>query len=145
MASLKRPDRLAVDANPSLSALLGGQARRVFFESRIREFAVPERVITEVQRYVPRLAQKLGVEQAFLEYALNLLPLRVYPARRYAGAVREARRRIERRDPTDVDLLALALRLDVPIWSNDRDFEDSGVSRFTTAELLALLFEPRRP
>ena len=143
MASLKPPARLAVDANPILSALLGGQARRVFFESTIREFAVPERVISEVQRYVPRLAQKLGVEQAFLEYALNLLPLRVYPARRYARAVREARRRIERRDPTDVDVLALALHLDVPLWSNDRDFEDTGVSRFTTAELLAVLFEGR--
>jgi predicted nucleic acid-binding protein len=100
-------------------------------------------VIIEVQRYVPRVARKLGVEQALLEYALNLLPLRIYPARRYARAVREARRRIERRDPTDVDVLALALHLDVPLWSNDRDFEDTGVSRFTTAELLAILFEDR--
>jgi predicted nucleic acid-binding protein len=140
---LKRPDRLAVDANPILSALLGGQARRVFFESTIREFAVPERVISEVQRYVPRLAQKLGVEEAFVEYALELLPLRIYPARRYARAVREARRRIERRDPTDVDVLALALHLDVPLWSNDRDFEGTAVSRFTTAQLLAILFEDR--
>lgn len=105
MASLKPPDRLAVDANPILSSLLGGQARRVFFESAIREFAVPERVITEVQRYVPRLAQKLGVKQAFLEYALNLLPLRIYSARRYARTITEARRHIERRDPTDVDVL----------------------------------------
>jgi hypothetical protein len=93
---LKPPDRLAVDANPILSALLGGQARRVFFESAIGEFAVPEHVIVEVQRYVPRLAQNLGVQQAFLDYALNLLPLQVYPARRYARAIREARCRIER-------------------------------------------------
>ena len=143
MASLRPPDRLAVDANPIFSALLGGQARRVFFESAISEFAVPERVISEVQRYVPRVAQKLGVEQAFLEYALNLLPLRVYPARWYARAVREARRRIERRDPIDGDVLALALHLDVPLWSNDRDFGDTGVSRFITAELLAILFEDR--
>jgi PIN domain len=77
LASSKAPDRLAVAANPVLSALLGGQARCVFFESAISEFAVPERVISEVQRYVPRVAQKLGVEQTFLEYALNLLPLRV--------------------------------------------------------------------
>lgn len=143
MASSKPPDRLAVDANPILSALLGGQARRVFFESAIKEFAVPERVITEVQRYVPRVAEKLGVEQAFLEYALNLLPLRVYPGRRYARTVREARRRIEQRDPTDIDVLALALHLEVLVWSNDRDFEDTGVSQFTTAELLATLFEGR--
>jgi predicted nucleic acid-binding protein len=143
LASSKPPDRLAVDANPILAALLGGQARRVFFESAVKEFAVPERVIAEVHRYVPRVMQKLGVEQVFLEYALDLLPLRVYPARRYARAVREARRRIGRRDPSNVDVLALALHLDVPVWSNDRDFEDTGVSRFTTAELLAVLFEDR--
>jgi predicted nucleic acid-binding protein len=76
---------------------------------------------------MPRLAQKLGVGQAFLEYALNRLPLRVYPARRYARAVLEARRRIEQRDPTDVDVLAFALHLGVSLWSNDRDFEDAGV------------------
>jgi predicted nucleic acid-binding protein len=40
-------------------------------------------------------------------------------------------------------VLALALHLGVPLWSNDRDFEDTGVSRFTTAELLAVLFEDR--
>jgi predicted nucleic acid-binding protein len=40
-------------------------------------------------------------------------------------------------------VLALALHLDVPVWSNDRDFEDTGVSQFTTAELLAILFEDR--
>jgi predicted nucleic acid-binding protein len=143
LASLKPPERLVVDANPILSTLLGGRARRVFFESAVREFAVPERVISEVRSYVPRLAQKLGTGQAFLEYALTLLPLRIHPVRRYARAVREARRRIERRDPTDVDVLALALHLGVPLWSNDRDFEDTGVSRFTTAELLAVLFEDR--
>ena len=143
MASLKPPERLVVDANPILSTLLGGQSRRVFFESAVREFAVPERVISEVRSYVPRLAQKLGTGQGFLEYALTLLPLRIHPARRYARAVREARRRIERRDPTDVDVLALSLHLGVPLWSNDRDFEDTGVSRFTTAELLAVLFEDR--
>jgi hypothetical protein len=104
LASLRPPDRLAVDANPIFSALLGGQPRRVFFESAISEFTVPERVIIEVQRYVPRVARKPGVEQALLECALNLLPLRIYPARRYARAVREARR---------------------PLWSNDCDFEDT--------------------
>jgi predicted nucleic acid-binding protein len=112
-----------------------------FFESAITEFAVPERVISEVRRYVFRLAQKLGVSPAFLEYGLNLLPLRTYAARRYARAIREARHGIGRRDPADVDVLALALHLGRPLWSNDRDFEDTGVSRFTTAELLAVLFE----
>jgi hypothetical protein len=33
-------------------------------------------------------------------------------------------------------VLALALTLKLPVWSNDNDFEDSGVEWHTTAELL---------
>jgi predicted nucleic acid-binding protein len=38
-----------------------------------------------------------------------------------------------------VDLLALALHLKLPIWSNDNDFEDAGVEWYTTAQLLKTL------
>jgi predicted nucleic acid-binding protein len=122
------PSRLVVDANPILAALLGGQARRVFFETPVREFAVPEIVLSEVREHVPRLATKLGMMPAFLDYALDLLPLRPYPARAYRRAMSEARRRIGSRDPNDVDVLALALQLRVPLWSNDRDFDGTGAS-----------------
>jgi hypothetical protein len=33
----------------------------------------------------------------------------------------------------------LALHLALPIWSNDRDFEVSGIDCFTTARLAAIL------
>ena len=39
-------------------------------------------------------------------------------------------------DPDDVALLALALHLGLPIWSNNRDFEDARVRWYTTAQLL---------
>ena len=39
-------------------------------------------------------------------------------------------------DPDDVELLAMALHLQVPIWSNDRDFEGLNVDSFTTEGLL---------
>lgn len=140
------PSRLVVDANPILAALLGGQARRVFFETSVREFAVPEIVVSEVSEHIPRLAKKLGARQTFLEYALDLLPLRRYPARAYRRTMAEARGRIGRRDPDDIDVLALALRLQVPVWSNDRDFEGTGVEQMTTPDLLKIFFgsAPRR-
>ena len=136
------PSRLVVDANPILAALLGGQARRVFFETSVREFAVPEIVLSEVREHVPRLARKLGTMPMFLEYALDLLPLRRYSARAYSSSMAEARRRIGGRDPDDIDVLALALRLQSPLWSNDRDFEGTGVEQMTTPDLLKLFFGP---
>ena len=142
MPTSKRPERLVVDANAILAALLGGNARRVFFETAIVEFAVPASVIDEVKAYLPRLAERLDVSQPMLEFALDQLPLRVYARRMYAQAMSEARRRIERRDPDDVEVLALTLRLGVPLWSNDRDFEEARVERFTTGQLLRLFFGP---
>jgi predicted nucleic acid-binding protein len=57
----------------------------------------------------------------------------------YKSKLSTARRRIGKRDPDDVDVLALALQLNVAVWSNDNDFEDAGVEWHTTAELLKLL------
>jgi predicted nucleic acid-binding protein len=57
----------------------------------------------------------------------------------YEHQVPEAKRRIAKRDPDDVDVLALALDLNVPVWSNDNDFEGAGVEWQTTAELLKAL------
>jgi predicted nucleic acid-binding protein len=43
------------------------------------------------------------------------------------------------RDPDDAHVLALALALEIPIWSNDRDFEISGVTCYSTEQMLRLL------
>lgn len=136
----RRPEKLVVDANPIVATLLAGSARRVFFEAGIVEFAVSGTVLDEVRAYLPALAEKLGASPALLEFELDLLPLRVYAPRVYAPAIPEARRRIAWRDPDDVDVLALTLWLGVPLWSNDRDFVDTGIERFTTAQLLRVLF-----
>jgi predicted nucleic acid-binding protein len=40
------------------------------------------------------------------------------------------------RDMDDIELLALAMKLKVPVWSNDRDFTASKVQVYTTAKLL---------
>lgn len=138
---MKPPAKLVVDANPIVSALLGGASRRVFFDGGIEEFAVPEFVLREVIAYLPALSRKVGEDVAFLTYALDLLPLTRYGMRFYRRSLAEAQARIERRDPKDVDVLALTLSLDYPLWSNDRDFEGTGVELFTTAQLLKVLYD----
>lgn len=56
--------------------------------------------------------------------------------------MREAGRRIAKRDPDDVETLALAIHLGVPVWSNDDDFRGAGVTWYTTARLLAAVDTP---
>ena len=38
-----------------------------------------------------------------------------------------------------MELLALAIQFELPVWSNDSDFENTGVLWHTTAALLAAL------
>ena len=68
--------------------------------------------------------------------AVASLPVTVVQREAYEKNIDEARRRIGRRDPDDVDVLALALTRGVAVWSNDNDFEDAGIEWLTTAELL---------
>ena len=89
--------------------------------------------------YLPSLAKKKRLELDTLLLACAALPVTVVERSEYKEKLPTARRRIEKRDPDDVDVLALALTLNLPVWSNDNDFEDSGAEWYTTAELLKML------
>jgi len=69
--------------------------------------------------------------------------LTVYERAFYNSKLPEAHELIGKRDPGDVDLLALALKLNIPVWTNDKGFETTGAKTYTTARLLSLLSEPR--
>lgn len=136
----RKPEKLVVDANPILSALLGGKAKRLFFESDITEFSVADTAIEEVRRYLPKMAEKLGVSLDFLSYALDLLPLTICSPKIYRRSLKVARMQIAHRDQGDVEILALALALKRPLWTNDKDFGATSVQMLTTAELLTIYF-----
>ena len=67
------------------------------------------------------------------------LPVVVVDRATYSGSLKDAERRIGKRDPDDVETLALALHLGLPVWSNDDDFEEAGIVWYTTAEILSRL------
>jgi predicted nucleic acid-binding protein len=135
--------KLAADANVLLSALIGGQAVRVLRHAAIEEILTTEATLAEVQEYATQLAQKKRLPVDVVLLAAATLPVTIVPRSAYTSSLSEARRRIGRRDPDDVEILALALHLDVPVWSNDNDFEGSGIVWYTTASLLAIL-DPKR-
>jgi predicted nucleic acid-binding protein len=131
--------RLAADANVLLSAVLGGCARSVLEHPNIEEVLTAEATLAEVREYAPLLAKKKRLSTDLVLLAVATLPVTVVDSSVYARSVLEARRRIGRRDPDDIDILALALHFDLPIWSNDNDFEVAGIKWYTTADLLARL------
>lgn len=69
-----------------------------------------------------------------------MLPIKVLPEEVYSSQVTLALDLIGKRDPDDVELLALALALDCQIWSNDNDLKDlKEVKVYTTAIMLRWL------
>jgi predicted nucleic acid-binding protein len=110
----------------------------VFTESDV-EIVSPRPVLDEVRAYLPVLADRYAILPQALESQFQLLAVRSVDPVFYRRQIPEARRRMKFRDPDDVDLLALALALRVPVWSNDGDFSAVRVAWYTTARLLAKL------
>ena len=131
--------KLAADANVLLSAVLGGRAKAVLTHPDIESIFTTTSTLGEVNDYALVLAKKkrLSIETVLLTVAT--LPVTLVESNVYAGSIARARKLIGKRDPDDVELLALALHLKIPVWSNDNDFEDAGIEWYTTAQLLRAL------
>jgi predicted nucleic acid-binding protein len=137
--------RLAADANVLLSAVLGGRARLILENPQVGEILTVEQIMAEVEEYAGLLARKKRLAEDLVLLAVGALPVTVVEPTDYAAAIPEAKKRIEQRDPDDVELLALALTFNIPVWSNDKDFEDAGVQWLTTEKLLQQLGITDRP
>ncbi|OQX00853.1 hypothetical protein BWK69_00635 [Candidatus Parcubacteria bacterium A4] len=119
---------IAIDANVILSALLGGKPSVILFDSRF-QFITTEFTISEVEKYLPKLAKKLEVSQEELSIILFQLPFEIYGEDFYENKKIEARRMIGEIDKKDIDILALALKFETYLWSQDKDFEKAGYSK----------------
>ncbi len=127
--------QLVADANVLLSAVIGGRAVLALRHDKVEHVFTPAAAYDEVFEYLPSLAKKKRLELDTLLLACGALPVTVIEQSEYQDQLSSAKRRIGKRDPDDVDVLALALTLKIPVWSNDHDFEDAGVDWYTTAEL----------
>lgn len=87
------------------------------------------------------LAERRGLDAALLLAALGVMPVAWQAAEVYEPKRVEAQRRMRARDIDDWPTVALALAHSLPIWSQDRDLGASGVTIFTTGELLDAIRE----
>lgn len=129
-----------MDANVVLSALIGGKASKVFAEAKGVGFITTANVVAEILEYVPVLARKKGLNREVMEAAFNLLGLEAVQEETYSQQIPAALDLIGKRDPDDVELVALALALGCPVWSNDNDLvELKEIEVYPTAVMLKKL------
>lgn len=136
--SLPSVKSVAADSNALLSAIAGKATRRVFENAELI-VVTTEQNIAEIREYIPEFAARYELPEELLGETLEMLPVHVIASHEYADQLPAARQLLAHRDEDDVELAALALKLEIPIWSNDRDYEHFPTGVFTTATLLKFL------
>jgi predicted nucleic acid-binding protein len=95
--------------------------------------------VGEVRWHLAEFAKRYEFDIDYLHAVMDDLPVVRYGYDEYASHLAEARRYLQHRDPNDVGLAALALKVGVAVWSNDNDFRELPLPVYTTAALLRAL------
>lgn len=126
---------IVLDANILVRALLG---RRVFdiiqTNKSSAQFFTPDIAFADAFTYLPPLLKKRGAD---IEAGMRLLDglrriVQILSIDVYGCKQQEAMLRIGGRDPDDWPVLACAMLLGCPFWTEDRDLFGAGVPTWTS-------------
>ncbi len=126
---------LVLDANILIRAVLGNKIRQLlmtFGESV--EFFIPDVCVEDAEKYLPILFEKRNLPyDSALAVLTSLQPLlQIVDKNLYQEHAIEAQQRMKNRDFHDWPVVATALTLACPIWTEDQDFFGSGLPIWTT-------------
>jgi len=127
---------IVLDANILIRAVLGRRARQLIerYAGRGIRFFTPDTAFEDAAKYLPLLLKKRGKPDVDAPAALAYLRSIIEPVERdvYKAFEREARQRLQGRDEGDWPVMATALALSCPIWTEDADFFGTGIAVWTT-------------
>jgi len=134
--------KLVIDANIAFSLLKKGSFTRKLAQEHSLELYSHRFILEELEEHSEELCELLKVSENKFERIKEILSklvnlkVKVSPQQLNRAASLIS-------DPDDEQYLALALRLNCPIWSNDSHFQEelikNAVKVFTTEELKELL------
>jgi predicted nucleic acid-binding protein len=129
---------IALDANILIRAVLGKRVQALLkaYDNSVAFYA-PDVCFDEARENLPRILTSRGgdVESTFA--LLDQIRLIVEPVDQadYRGFEQLARERMAARDIDDWPIAAVALMLNIPVWTEDRDFFGSGIATWTTGRV----------
>jgi predicted nucleic acid-binding protein len=128
---------IVLDANILLRVVLGRRVARLLSDyAQQVTFLTPDVAFDDVREHLPAILSKRG-ETLGLQGALDTLAalqgvVQVLDHAEYQVMKHAALARVGQRDPDDWPIMACALLLNCPIWTEDRDFFGTGVATWTT-------------
>ena len=134
---------LVVDANVLLASFLKeGTTRALLLDTRLKLYA-PEHLISEISRHLEETAtlrNRIGLSAEEILGLFRLLTnhIQTVPKESYKKQMSEALNLAPHEE--DAPYLAVALLLNIPIWSSDRGLrEQNEVQVYSTPQIIALL------
>ena len=141
-------ESLVLNANILIRAILDRPVRGILEACSGKiAFLVPEVSCAEAEEHSATLVSRRGGDPAkALALLRSLAALGTLVEKDlYAEFEAEARKRLGTRDPEDWPILATALALRCPIWTEDTGFFDCGVATWTSASIRVFLDQPPAP
>ena len=133
----KSLNAVAADSNVLLSAVIGKAALKIFTGSELKVFTTQFN-IEEIKEYIPYFSSKYNIEEHLLLGQLQMMPLIIKDENFYQSQIKKTEKYLKDRDPDDIHLGALAFKLQIPIWSNDKDLNQLPIDVYPTAKLLKI-------
>lgn len=137
-------ERLVLDANILIRAVLGIRVRTILcrFGVSVRFFA-PETAFAEAREHLPTILSRRNIPAAEGLVVLDALGeiVQEVSSDTYLAFEQPARQRLAGRDLEDWPVLALALALQSPIWTEDQDFFGTGIATWKTDRVELFLQE----
>jgi predicted nucleic acid-binding protein len=134
---------LVLDANILIRAVLGTKVRGILEEyNELADFFTPIQCIDDARKHLPAILGRrdFPIEPDFEVLAWVINPLHPLDDGWLRAFEKIARSRL-RRDENDWPILAAALALNCPIWTEDPDFFGVGAATWTTATVRHYLDE----
>ncbi len=126
---------LVLDANILIRATLGSRVRSLLeaYEDST-DFYAPDVCFEDAREYIPQVLSSRGEDPEVGLVVLREIGALVQPVDRalYRDFEQLARERMAARDVEDWPVVAVALMLKVPIWTEDQDFFGAGIATWTT-------------
>ncbi len=116
------------------------KTRRLILNFEILELITPSFCIDELNEHKELICEKSKLSDSEFEEVLDdlLIFVKVFSLSEYEDFLSDAKAISP--DPDDIDLFALALKLDCPLWAQEKAFKkQSKVKVFSTSDLISFL------
>jgi predicted nucleic acid-binding protein len=139
---------LVLDANILIRAVLGKRVRTLLclYGASVRFYA-PEFAFAEAREHLPTILEKRNIPISDVFAVLDSLNEIVQEVNldTYFAFEQAARQRLAGRDIEDWPVLAAALALQCPIWTEDTDFFGTGIATWKTDRVELYLQQSQMP